>query len=130
MSELGSLHRYFIWANWLRGRFLEVAEIPGADPVAGTDAWFAGSQVVFLSYWYAALYVVVEGWQRLKLSDPQANALLSSPHVAMLKRYRHGVCHFQPTYFDSRFVEFVSSPGGASWAGLLHAELGKAISRI
>jgi len=61
---------------------------------------------MFLSYWYATLYVVVEGWRELKLSDPAVDALLTVPHLALLKRYRHGVFHFQPDYFYSRYQDF------------------------
>jgi hypothetical protein len=58
-----------------------------------------------LCYWLAGLYVVSEGWQELKLSDPEVDALLKSPHVEKLKRFRHGVYHFQPDYFDKRFMD-------------------------
>lgn len=34
---------------------------------------------MFLSYCYATLYVVAEGWQELKLSDPAVDALLTEP---------------------------------------------------
>jgi hypothetical protein len=59
---------------------------------------------MYLSYWYAGLYVVCEGWQELKLSDPEIDSLLASPHLALLKRFRHGVYHFQPDYFDKRLM--------------------------
>jgi hypothetical protein len=48
-----------------------------------------------MSYWYAALYVVIEGWRDLGLADATIDALLQSPNVDLLKRYRNGVFHFQ-----------------------------------
>lgn len=64
----------------------------------------AGRAFMYLSYWYAGLYVVCEGWQDLKLSDPEIDPLLASPHLALLKRFRNGVYHFQPDYFDERLM--------------------------
>jgi hypothetical protein len=48
----------------------------------------------------AGLFVVSEGWKDLKLSDTEVDALLKSPHLEKLKRFRHGVYHYQPDYFD------------------------------
>ncbi len=57
---------------------------------------------MYLSYWYAGLYVVCEGWQEAKLSDSEIDALLQSSHLEFLKRFRNG---FQADYFDKRFMD-------------------------
>lgn len=64
----------------------------------------ANEAFMYLSYWYAGLYVVCEGWQKLKLVDREIDALLKSPHMDVLKRFRHGVYHYQADYFDLRFM--------------------------
>lgn len=64
-------------------------------------------EFLYMSYWYAGLYVVVEGWRRLALEDEEIDRLLASPNVGLLKRYRHGVFHFQPAYYDKRFVRLI-----------------------
>jgi len=51
--------------------------------------------VAMMGYWLAALYVVVEGWQALRLSDAAVDALLGSPHIAILRRLRNGFFHCQ-----------------------------------
>ena len=56
--------------------------------------------LAYLSYWYAALYVVIEGWQKLDLSNPVIDNLLKSPNVDRLKLYRHNVFHFHEPYFN------------------------------
>jgi len=61
-----------------------------------------------MSYWYGGLYVVIEGWIELALQDKAVNTLLNSPNVDLLKRYRHGVFHFQKEYYDKRFTEFIT----------------------
>jgi hypothetical protein len=48
--------------------------------------------------------VVCEGWQELKLVDPEIDVLLKSPHLDVLRRFRHGVYHYQADYFDPRFM--------------------------
>jgi hypothetical protein len=73
---------------------------------------------LYLSYWYAALYVVVEGWTELGLSDETASALLTSPYVADLRRYRNGVFHFQRQYWDERRKELLGGGAeSAAWVG-------------
>jgi len=71
---------------------------------------------VYLSYWYAGLYVVCEGWQELKLSDPEILDLLKSPHLEGLKRFRNGVYHYQADYFDKRLMRAFA--GGAGFRQL------------
>jgi len=42
---------------------------------------------LFTSYYHSALYVVVEGWQDLDLSDTEIDRLLASDNVGLLKRF-------------------------------------------
>ena len=109
-----ALHRYYIWANRLREHF---------DSVAA--AVFADDPGLFLSYWYAALFVVVEGWRDLELKDQQIDQLLQSPHVDLLRRYRNGVCHFQRDYCDPRFLDLVGAKGAVPWVRELNLALGR-----
>jgi len=80
---------------------------------------------MYMSYWYAALYVVVEGWRELELHDAEVDRLLASPNVEYLRKYRNGVFHFQRDYFDLRFVELASSPDGVAWVHDLTAALSR-----
>jgi len=66
--------------------------------------WF-----MHLSYWYAGLYVVCEGWQELKLTDPDIDRLLASSYLDVLRRYRNGVFHYQQDYFDVRIREGIKA---------------------
>ena len=68
----------------------------------------------FMSYWYAGLYVVIEGWRELGLHDDVIDELLESPHVKLLRRYRNGAFHYQRKYFDDRFMDFMK-PGAPAW---------------
>jgi hypothetical protein len=78
-----------------------------------------------MSFWYASLYVVVEGWLELGLKEPNADRLLESPFVDLLRRYRNGVFHYQREMWDERFENFLREGGAAArWVRHLHLALG------
>ena len=51
---------------------------------------------------------MIEGWQQLELKDKIIDRLLVSKNVILLKRYWNGVFHYQKTYFDKRFSDFMT----------------------
>jgi hypothetical protein len=51
------------------------------------------------------------------------NLLATTQYVALLRRYRNGVAHFQSDYFDSRFQHFVMQSDSVSWIRNLHQAL-------
>jgi hypothetical protein len=123
-----ALHRYWLWANQFRESLLEsLAQDPPADAGQGREmmGWI---RVPFqsASYWLATLHVVVEGWQELNLHDPRVDDLLrTNDRVSALRRYRNGVFHFQPTYFDTRVTDFAASGDAVvDWAHELHEAFG------
>ena len=98
-AEVFTLHRYFIWANRMRTHF---------DSLLSERA------------------NRIEGWQELGLKDPLIDPLLLSNNVALLRRYRNGVFHFQRTYFDNRFVEFMrDGENCVVWVRQLNNEFGR-----
>lgn len=102
-NDVFSLHRYFIWADRMKVHFDHVLK-----NTKGTNKSFGIETELYMSYWYAGLYVVIEGWRKLKLSDPAINDLLKSPNVDLLKKYRHYVFHYQRQYYDEkRMVPFI-----------------------
>lgn len=110
-ADIVTLHRYFIWADRMRLHFDDVLRLTSANPVLkgfvkkkeGIDTF------LYMSLWYATFYVLIEGWQKLKLSDPKIDEYLQSKNVDLLRRYRNGVFHFQHKYFDSRFLELMEN---------------------
>lgn len=120
-NALASLHRYFIWANRMRTHFdkliLETGLTTGQSEIEAR---------LYMSYWYGGLYVVTEGWEELKLSDPVIDGLLDSPNLSLLKRFRNGTFHFQSDYNDTRFTELVNSGVDVvSWVRDLHRNFGR-----
>src|SRR5262245_58007104 len=98
--ELLSLHQYFMFANTMREDWLrEVNAV--AKPPAKADyqrLW----RLPYVHYWYAGLWVVVEGWRQLGLHDDEVDRLLRLKNRDHLERYRNGIFHFQPDYWRRR----------------------------
>lgn len=84
----------------MRTEFVKLLTKDGAAQV-DDDNWT--DQFLYMSLWYACLYVLIEGWLQLKLSDPEVDALLESPNVDLLERFRNGVFHYQRDYWDERW---------------------------
>ena len=79
----------------------------------------------YSSLWYGSLFVVIEGWEALKLKDDTINDLLVEHDnlKSLLRRYRNGVYHFQPKLLDNRFIAFGQTRDNSYlWAKLLHEE--------
>jgi hypothetical protein len=117
--ELMTLHRYFIWANRMRTHFDDIL----AQPLIGTAEI---ESFLYMSYWYGGLFVVIEGWKALQLSDSMIDGLLASPNVELLRRYRNAVFHFQQDYIDQRFLEFMTQGiDQAAWVRALNEQFGR-----
>lgn len=123
MENLLSLHRYYIWANRLREYFESTQS--SQKPDKSIRAEFADDTGLFLAQWYTALYVVIEGWKELKLSDSAIDRLIASPNTELLRRFRNGLCHFQGRYFDARFSEVITAEGLVEWVRELNWEFGR-----
>jgi hypothetical protein len=98
-----SLHRYFIWADRMRVHF---------DYILGNKSTNQNKQrfdeTLYMSFWYAATYTIIEGWIELGLHDDKIDALLQSENVNLLRKYRNGVFHFRKNYFDEKkFMPFI-----------------------
>jgi hypothetical protein len=99
-----SLDRYFVWCAQLREHYQQVgAQVSPTPSYFESDA--ANDAFMYISYWFAGLHVVCEGWQELRLSDPEIDALLKSPHLDVLRRFRNGVYHYQPDYFSKKVMD-------------------------
>jgi hypothetical protein len=123
-----TLHRYYLWSTILKDHYYEAL----AGPTERGEAFSLKSDegivaFAYLCYWYAALYVVVEGWKKLELHDPQVDELLKSPNVEFLKLYRHNVFHFHEDYFNPHLTMPLidSADNPVVWVRALSNELGR-----
>lgn len=118
-EALLALHRYFIAASHMRSHFNEVIGQPRFSIVESN---------LYMSYWYAGLYVVIEGWQDLGLTDPSVDALLDSPNVSLLRRFRNSVFHYQRKYYSEKSLGLIrDGEEVAIWVSDLSEHLGRSI---
>ncbi len=140
LPPIMSLHRYWVYANRMRENFeaaltksprnfTNLAKETDLAKATVAAATFAIGPGIFMSYRYGSLYVVIEGWKQLRLTDPKIDPLLLSPNVRLLKKYRDGVFHFQRNYFDDRFIGFVKAEDSVQWVRTIHSELGEYFRR-
>lgn len=123
-AHIFALHRYYIWANKMRTHFDDILKKKSENKIS--DEFFKIESRLYMSYWYGGLYVVIEGWKQLGLSDPKINLLLKSKNVGLLKQYRNGVFHFQRNYDDKRFLNFITQGENCvEWIRQLNREFGK-----
>jgi hypothetical protein len=72
----------------------------------------------WMSLWYGTLFVVVQGWCELDLTDATVDKLLGhADMVRMLKRFRDGVLHFRSTCWDRTAQEFVITRDASAKVG-------------
>ena len=92
--------------------------------------WFAGGPGMLMALWYAVLFVVIEGFEELRLPDERVSNLLTSPQKDLLRRFRNGIFHYQRDYFDGRVLGLVSDQQSAEWILTIHVELGRALLEL
>ena len=75
--QVGALHRYFIWSLHMRDHFREMGKAQGAPPKDPEEKrlWLI-RPFMYMCLWFFLLFVVVEGYRDLGLSDPQSTPCL------------------------------------------------------
>src|SRR6266487_1872397 len=119
-----SLFEYFRYAETMRYWFnfhatdpTTVSEDPSQfpeviDPRAHGDA-------VLGMLWSATMYVVIEGWRKLKLRDLKIDHLLESEIVDILRRFRNVTYHYQLDHIRDPRFQALMNPDRLLWKGIL-----------
>jgi hypothetical protein len=113
--------RYLFWADLSRRHFDTYVEGPRIED-EWQDWWHF---FALMSQWYAAEYVVIEGWREADLHDPVIDEVLarSSDVTDMLRRYRNGVFHYQPALVEKRFMPILEdAERSMPWVYFMHTE--------
>jgi hypothetical protein len=101
----------------MRRHFQEFIDSYGGIP--GAVAMGNGLRLeTYLSFWMAALFVTVEGFNKLKLKDDRVQKLIGE-HVNDLKELRHITYHFSVSR-----EEGLEAIHAINWAEELHVALG------
>lgn len=113
--------RYLFWADLSRRHFDTYAE--GSQMTDEWPDWW--HFFALMSQWYAAEYVVIEGWLETDLHDPVIDEALVrwSDVTDMLRRYRNGVFHYQPALINRKFTPILEdSERSMPWVYYMHSE--------
>lgn len=126
--EIVTLYRYFAYAAHMRSLFRkefnpEWKELVETD-IAGLLFFLFSPATLYLMYSYSGIYLVIEGWQELKLTDPKIDELLDSPFVDRLRRFRNATFHFQKQPLSPKHFQFFGTEEEATekWLNKLYAE--------
>lgn len=119
--------RFIAWAHYLHWADLHMRRyLAWEKPKHQSDEMRADWELIALmSTWYASLWVVVEGWREIPLSDPSVDKLIASneQYVDLLRRFRNSAFHYQPRIGDKKVMELLAEGEPAvHWICLLHHE--------
>jgi hypothetical protein len=77
---------------------------------------FIHSKLINLTIAYGLLYVVIEGYKELNLSDGKINLLLQNrEYLNNLKRLRNAVFHFQNKPMPKKLMDFIEMNDSEKW---------------
>ncbi len=120
-SEL-TLYRYFIAANRMRILFDEALtngasfkRAQASPPETQILLLHTDDYGIFMFYWYSAMYVVIEGYRELGISNQAIDNLLSSDKVHALRLMRNATFHFQKDYLSHKIFEIMRHEDSVSW---------------
>lgn len=118
--KLVALHKHWITADAIQYHMRRsIGRGPEIDVRLSPDiAEFAQAHSAFLmlSVWYGLLYVVIEGYQNLGLSDAPLDTLLSDlDRVSALRRFRNATFHYQEDPISKKIIEFLDAPESEIW---------------
>jgi hypothetical protein len=127
--EIITLYRYFAYAAHMRDLFRRKVnedwlKMLSAD-MSGLLLFFYSAPGIYLLYSYSGIYLVIEGWKDLKLSDSKIDALLDSPFVDRLRLFRNATFHYQKDPISWKHLQFFGTEEEQTekWLNNLYSEL-------
>ncbi len=118
-AVLVSLYKKFVWADALRREyerfFVRDHEFMRSGLEQGTIGSFeeAFEADMYLCLWFSVLYVVIEGWPKLRLKDAKLTPLLRSNNKELLKDLRDA--NFHPTDWREQRLDALIQKGKESY---------------
>jgi hypothetical protein len=120
------LYKYYLYMRYARLECEKCMRDPSAQPNMGME-FLVSVAGITMSFWYGMLCVVLEGGRQTGLSDSEIDSLLQSPHVEMLREFRHGVFHFQRTWLPKKQEAFFASRSAVEWVRNLSDAFGRCL---
>jgi hypothetical protein len=117
-----NLFRYVLWASSMMGNFettlvrdrSEMRRQLNEDRI-GFDPKLLETEM-YQCLWFGTLYIVIEGWPRLRIRNQKITGLLRSPYKKLLRKFRNATFH--PEDYDDERIGAMIATGQSSieWA--------------
>lgn len=127
--DIITLYRYFAYAAHMRDLYRREVNEDWlkmlSDDMAGLLLFFYSAPGIYLQYSYAGIYLVIEGWKDLKLSDPKIDELFDSPFLDRLRVFRNATFHYQKEPISWKHLQFFGTEEEQTekWLNNLYSEL-------
>jgi len=128
--KVATLYRYYLYAVVMRDHLkkenLEEFVKQLKDDASSVILIFSSPIGVYMTYFYSAIYLVIEGWKELKLSDSKVDKLIDSPNTDKLRLFRNATFHYQKEPISPKLLQFLETPEEATetWINELYAAFG------
>lgn len=100
--SLLSLHKYWLQANRMMEDFIqEIGELPentNIDNIYQYCSRINNTSIhTYRDLWVASIFIVIEGYKKLKLNDNKIDNLISENKkgISELREFRNSICHFE-----------------------------------
>lgn len=129
--DIITLYRYYVYALQMRTQF-RVEMSPELKSLFLQDfnslvLFFYSPPGMYFCYSYSGIYLVIEGWKELKLSDEAIDNLILSPFVDRLRLFRNATFHYQKEIISQKLLQFFGSKEEATelWLNEIYDEFGR-----
>ena len=118
---LVSLHKHWVTADALDFHLRRSLASPEPQEAHGVPAALAEigeklSAFAVISVWYSLLFVIVEGYQELKIQDDEIDALLARDDLLnALRLFRNATFHFQREPISPKLLGLLTTPDSEVW---------------
>lgn len=129
--KIATLYRYHLYAvvmhDNLKKENIEDLIKNLKDDISSVFLIFSSPVGIYITYFYSALYLIIEGWKELKLSDEKVDNLIASPNTNKLRLFRNATFHYQKEPLSPKLLQFLGSKEEATekWIGELYSEFGR-----
>jgi hypothetical protein len=121
--KLAALHRHWILADAVRVVLRQKTSTPHEETITAAKFGLeyvafgeSASMVARIQVWYALLYVVIEGYNELKLPfAPLDKVLASADYVGLLRRFRNATFHYQADPLTDKLIDFLAKDDSENW---------------
>ena len=138
MKELISLHRYWIASSRMRDFFnaeikdkrkeyQSLINLSEDEKTLASYLLFLDDFFILKSYWYASLYVVIEGYKELQIKNDNVQKLWNEDFINKLRLFRNGTFHYQKDIFSEIISNTDDTDEFVKWIHAINHELGRAL---